>query len=31
MIIRKAFKYRIKTNGKIEARLSRFGGSCRFV
>lgn len=31
MIIRKAFKYRFKTNKKIEGELSRISGCCRFV
>ena len=31
MIIRKAYKYRLKTNRQIESYLFRFAGCCRFV
>src|SRR5512139_2530456 len=31
MVIRKAFKYRLKTNTEQESLLRQFAGSCRFV
>jgi len=31
MVIRKAYKYRLKTNMCTEQMLSQFAGSCRFV
>ena len=31
MIVRKAFKFRLKTNAEIKNGLSRFSGSVRFV
>ncbi len=31
MLIRKAYKYRLKTKPKIEAQLRQFAGCCRFV
>ena len=31
MIIRKAFKFRLKTNRQIEMKLNQFAGCCRFV
>ena len=31
MLIRKGFRYRLKTDGPIENALARFAGSCRFV
>ena len=31
MLIRKAFKFRLKTNEKIEQQLSQFAGCCRFL
>lgn len=31
MLIRKAFKFRLKTNPKAEAQLRQFAGCCRFV
>lgn len=31
MLIRKAFKFRLKTNSKIEQKFFQFSGSCRYV
>ncbi len=31
MLIRKAYKYRLKTNLKLESKLSQMAGCCRFV
>ena len=31
MILRKAYKYRLKTNADLESLLKQFAGSCRFV
>ncbi len=31
MLIRKAFKYRLKTNGQVESKMAQFAGCCRFV
>ncbi len=31
MLIRKAFKYRLKTNQQIESKMAQFAGCCRFV
>ena len=31
MIIRKAFKFRLKTNSTTETELSKMAGCCRFV
>ena len=31
MLIRKAFKYRLKTNRQIESQMAQFAGCCRFV
>ena len=31
MIIRKAFKYRLKTTPEIESQFSQFAGNCRFI
>jgi putative transposase len=31
MLIRKAYRFKLKMNGEIEERLSRFAGCCRFL
>lgn len=31
MLIRKAFKYRLKTNRQVESKMAQFAGCCRFV
>src|ERR1700676_2562941 len=31
MLIRKAFKFRLKANEKVEQQLSQFAGCCRFL